>query len=510
MWGAGAWAVRTIAIINQKGGCGKTTSAINLAAVFARRGFRTLLVDLDPQSHCAAGLGVPEDQIDRDVTDALLAPPDARLDRSQLLWRVTRGLDLLPSLMRLAGLEASRGGLAEAPDKDHRLASVIDRLSRASGAAGQGDEPERVFDICLIDCPPSIGLLTYNALVAARELIVPVETSYFALKGAEKQVKTMRSIGRRLGVRNRARLLPTLHDTAVPISRDMLSEMRAKFGGLLIPTIIRSDPALREAASLGRPIIDHAPHSMGSEDYTSLCEWLEEHARIDRSELDGDDDIPMRVERPASVTVMPGAERAVLGGAEPRPAAPVSRLDELTARVREMKQDAAGASLTAAQRLDALRTVASVNAAPSAHPDQPSGAQATAPAPTSEHPLRTGSALTLIESEPEPIARVDAGARALLGSRPTARGVLFVLPLALGERVFVAGDFNGWQSARHEMRRNPERGVYELEIPMSPGEHQYRLVIDGRWAVDPYAGECVLNQSGEPNSVVRVPPRADV
>ncbi len=493
--------MRTIAIINQKGGCGKTTSAINLAAVFARRGFRTLLVDLDPQSHCAAGLGVPEEQIERDVADALLAPSDARLDRGQLLWRVTRGLDLLPSRMRLAGLESSRGGLSDAPDKDHRLASVIDRLSRAHTETGESDEPERVFDICLIDCPPSIGLLTYNALVAARELIVPVETSYFALKGAEKQVKTMRSIGRRLGVRNRARLLPTLHDASVPISRDLLDEMRSKFGGLLIPTIIRADAALREAASVGRPVIDHAPDSTGAEDYTSLCEWLEEHARIDKTEFhEGDDELIRPIERPANVTVMPHAQQAVLSRTEPA-GPPPSRLDELTARVREMKRAGETSPLSVSQRLDALRTVASVNAAPTRPPAESSfAAMAATPAPVTP--------LTLVESTPEPARPLDAGARALLGSRPTARGVLFVLPLALGDRVCIAGDFNGWQGDRHEMRRNPDRGVYELEIPMSPGEYQYRLVIDGRWSVDPYAGGCALNSSGEPNSVVRVPARA--
>ncbi len=498
--------MRTIAIINQKGGCGKTTSAINLAAVFARRGFRTLLVDLDPQSHCAAGLGVPEEQIERDVADALLAPADARLDREQLLWRVTRGLDLLPSRMRLAGLEASRGGLAEAPDKDHRLASVIGRLSRASGdPAPEGEEPDRVFDICLIDCPPSIGLLTYNALVAARELIVPVETSYFALKGAEKQVKTMRSIGRRLGVRNRARLLPTLHDASVPVSRDLLDEMRSKFGQLLIPTIIRADAALREAASVGRPVIDHAPDSTGAEDYTSLCEWLEEHARIDRGELIEDEALPLRVERPTPrVQVMPGASDSVLGRREPaRPSGPVSRLDELTARVREMKQGGSAASMTPEQRLAALRTVASVNGAPPAPPT----ADASRTTGTPESRGASG-VLTLIEKEPEQVRPMDSGARALLGSRPTARGVLFVLPLALGERVFVAGDFNGWQAGRHELRRNPERGVFELEIPLPPGEYQYRLVIDGRWGVDPYASRCTLNSQGEPNSVVCVPARA--
>src|SRR5690606_16175884 len=113
--------MRTVAIINQKGGCGKTTTAINLAAVLARRGLRVLLADLDPQSHCAAGLGIPERKIERHIGDAMLADDHEPLGADRLLWRVARNLDLAPSTMKLAGLEAIRGGLANMPDKERRL-----------------------------------------------------------------------------------------------------------------------------------------------------------------------------------------------------------------------------------------------------------------------------------------------------------------------------------------------------------------------------------------------------
>lgn len=118
--------MRTIAVINQKGGCGKTTTAINLAGVFASRSLRTLLVDVDPQSHCAAGLAIPEQRIDLDIGDAMLDPGE--FDPSRLLWRVSRNLDLAPSRMKLAGLEAARGGLADRPGNDRALASALGRL----------------------------------------------------------------------------------------------------------------------------------------------------------------------------------------------------------------------------------------------------------------------------------------------------------------------------------------------------------------------------------------------
>ena len=113
--------VRIISIINQKGGCGKTTSAINLSAIFARRGLRTLLVDMDPQSHCAVGLGIPEGRLDYDIGDALLHGDSKRFDFSRIVWPAARNLDLAPSRMRLAGLEARAGGLADKPDKEQRL-----------------------------------------------------------------------------------------------------------------------------------------------------------------------------------------------------------------------------------------------------------------------------------------------------------------------------------------------------------------------------------------------------
>src|SRR5690606_24123243 len=150
--------VQTIAVINQKGGCGKTTTAISLAGFFAAKGWRTLLVDMDPQSHCAAGLAIPEARIDLSIADAMPAAeadgggPPVNPDR--LLWRVSRNLDLAPSDMKLAGLEAARGGLATAADPERRLARVI---------ASMADK----YDLAIIDCSPAIGLLAYNALVAA-------------------------------------------------------------------------------------------------------------------------------------------------------------------------------------------------------------------------------------------------------------------------------------------------------------------------------------------------------
>lgn len=267
-------ALRVIAIINQKGGCGKTTTAISLASVLAKRNFKTLLVDLDPQGHCAAGLAVPESRIEIDIADAMMTPEDKPIDCSRLLWRVARNLDLAPSRMKLAALESPKSPLVSAEDKERRLMRAIERIRDASPTG---------YDVCLIDCPPSIGLLTYNALAAAKEILIPVETSYFSLQGAARQVATVRSLARRLGMRVRTRLLPTLHDPDSPLARDLLDALRRQFPEYVIPMQVRFDTALKEASSFGQPVDDYAPDSRGALDYRDLGEWMIEHAGIDRS-----------------------------------------------------------------------------------------------------------------------------------------------------------------------------------------------------------------------------------
>ena len=254
--------MRITAIVNQKGGCGKTTTAINLAAIYARRGLRTLLVDVDPQSHCAAGLGVPEERIEYTIADAML--DNEPVDPARLVWEVARNLYLAPSTMRLAALEAPGGGLHERPDRDRRLATVLERVGSH-------------YDRCLIDCPPTIGLLTFNAMRAAREVLVPVETGYFALKGAERQWETIQRVIKRLSRPIASHILATLHDPSSELARDILHALRRRFAGQIVPVVIREHEALREAASMGQPVAEFAPHSEARSDYEALADWLEAH-----------------------------------------------------------------------------------------------------------------------------------------------------------------------------------------------------------------------------------------
>ena len=253
--------MRTFAIVNQKGGCGKTTTSINVAAVYARRGFRTLLVDMDPQAHCAAGLGVPEDQVESSIGDALIAPHDDTLDKDKYLWEITRNLHLAPSTMMLSALEAPGGALQNMPDRDRRLESLLNLWNHS-------------FDRCIIDCPPNIGLFTYNALRASSEALIPVETGFFSLRGARRQRKTIEALIARIGKPIACRIIPSIHRPS-PLARTLLERLRESFTAEVAPTVIRDHETLREAASFGQPVIDFAPGSEAEHDFEALVGWLE-------------------------------------------------------------------------------------------------------------------------------------------------------------------------------------------------------------------------------------------
>lgn len=253
--------MRTIAIVNQKGGCGKTTTAINLASILAQQGTRTLLVDMDPQSHCAAGLGVPEARIEKGIAEAMLSDLDSGFEPGGMLWEVTRGLDLFPSTMLLAGLESPEGGLYELPDRDRRLARVLGHI------AGR-------YDICLVDCSPSIGLLTFNALRAATQALIPVETGYFSLRGARRQWGTIQSLIDRIGRPIACNMLPTLYNPDSRLASRILDALSQHFPEHLLPMVIHEHELLREAASLGQPITEFAPGSDAERDFQVLADWF--------------------------------------------------------------------------------------------------------------------------------------------------------------------------------------------------------------------------------------------
>ena len=251
--------MRVIAVVNQKGGCGKTTVSINLASALAELGHRTLLVDMDPQSHCAVGLAVPEEQIEQSIYDVLIsASRNEPIRLTEILWQISDRLELAPASIDLAAFEQQMAGVAE---RECSLKNVLDGL-------------ENEFDFVIVDCPPAVGLLTFSALRTATDAIVPVETGYFSLHGLSKQLETLKVLCGRCNHHVNVRVLASMYDLRTKMAREILGELRAHFADKMFKTTVNFNTKLKEAASFGQPISEYDPASKGQADFRALAEEI--------------------------------------------------------------------------------------------------------------------------------------------------------------------------------------------------------------------------------------------
>jgi chromosome partitioning protein len=246
-------AVATVfAIANQKGGVGKTTTAVNLAACVAEAGYRTLLVDMDPQCNATVGLGLAKD-LDPTIYEVLAG--HAGLEEAVVPSDV-EGLKVVPASPDLAAASVE---LPRVPGSENRMREAL--------APVRGD-----FDFVLLDCPPSLGPLTVGALVAADRVIVPVQTEYFALEGLAGLLDTLKLIRRELNPRlTIAGMLLTMHDGRTRLAQDVEREVRRHFPSLVFDTVIPRNVTVGEAPSFGKPVIHHDPHCAGSDAYFELA-----------------------------------------------------------------------------------------------------------------------------------------------------------------------------------------------------------------------------------------------
>jgi chromosome partitioning protein len=248
---------RVIAIANQKGGVGKTTTAINLAGSLAEQGYRILCVDMDPQANLSVGLGINLRTVEQSMADVLVNP-DITLE-SIVIPTQTPGIDVAPSTIDLSATE-------------NVLFSAIGR-EQALRDALQGWAMDQ-YDYVIIDCPPTLGLLTLNALVAAQGVIIPVQTQYYALKGFTALVNVINQI-RTKGLNPELRilgLLPTFFDARTLLGRDMLQELRDLGDHHIFQNMIKQTVRLGEAPLVGRPVTAYATNSDAARTYRGLAQ----------------------------------------------------------------------------------------------------------------------------------------------------------------------------------------------------------------------------------------------
>lgn len=245
--------VRVTACTNQKGGVGKTTTVVNLAAFLALSGTSTLVIDIDPQGNATSGLGVDRRNVDRSVYDALI-------DRVPIgevtVGTAIEGLDLVPSAPALSGAEVE---LVDIPARERRLSASL------AGLSGR-------YDKVLIDCPPSLGLLTVNALTAADGVLIPIQTEYYALEGLSQLVNTIRLVREELNPRLEIEgVLLTMYDARTNLSAQVAAEVRRHMNGTVYDTVVPRSVRLSEAPSHGLPVALYAPASRGAVAYGELA-----------------------------------------------------------------------------------------------------------------------------------------------------------------------------------------------------------------------------------------------
>ena len=244
---------KILAIINQKGGVGKSTTAVNLSAALGSMGKEVLLVDLDPQGNATSGYGIDKRALDGCVYDVLLGEAPAE---DVILSCVAEGVDILPSTINLAGAEVE---LVNEMARENRLKSAL------GGLHGR-------YDYILIDCPPSLGLLTINALVAADKLLVPIQCEFYALEGVTKLLDSMKRVKNMLNPSlDIFGIVLTMYDSRTNLANQVVNEVRSFFGDAVFETLIPRTVKLSEAPSYGQSILEYAPDNKGALAYNDLA-----------------------------------------------------------------------------------------------------------------------------------------------------------------------------------------------------------------------------------------------
>ena len=418
--------MRTIAVVNQKGGCGKTTISINLSSALAELGHKTLLIDMDPQSHCAVGLAVPEEQVEQSIYDVLISKSrNEPIRLSEILWQISDNLELAPASIDLSAFEQQMTGII---DREMCLKYVLESVKSS-------------YDYVIIDCPPAVGLLTFNALRSASDVIVPVETGYFALHGLSKQLETLSILCQRCDHNINVKVLASMYDIRTKMAREILSELRTNFSEKMFKTTVNFNTKIKEASSFGQPICEYDPASKGQMDFNMLAQEIVQH----------------QVKKQKHEIVNSLTEK----------------LDRLTIDANELLKTTKPARPQTVKTKALSRTLAATETIEPETVEQP------------KQPLSTKL------SDFYGVSQVNDA-------------VMFVTLYPHAKNVAIAGDFNNWQPKQTDMTKVGQSGVWQTKMNLNPGRYRYRLVVDGQWQQDPYNEMVESNPFGEHDSILEV------
>jgi len=498
--------LRVLAICNQKGGCGKTITSINLGASLSFLGKKVLLIDLDPQAHSTIGLGVDSEALERSIFDVLNPESANRLTLQEVVIQVEKNLWLAPSQIVLTAIEQQLSGV---PKREEFLSSALASV-------------QKNYDFVLIDCPPNLGILTFNALRAAGESVITIEPSSFSVHGLEKVNETINVLREQIQHSVIVHALLTMLDNRNKFSRDVVDRVRKIYGDRVLRTVIRINIRLREAAQSGRPITRFDRHSTGFHDYLSLASEIIERGVKQQAE----DAKVLKEEEKKLSELLTGGKVAELKTAKEEK--DNEDFEKISSEEKSENQENAE-DFSESEENDKPATETTPPSPFLQEDGDDKGSFELENAPDDDKVpfgISTPGETSPEESDERAIAATKVEPASAPKGAPTSEektpgslllpirgirkyplkvsgGYLFICKCPGAKSVQIVGDFTNWIAASMNSPGG-KSGFWTRVFSLTPGSHKYKFIVDGEWVNDINNSKYQRNPYGGIDSIIEV------